>query len=211
MKVIRIEGGPLPTSCYLFRDGETGAAAVVDPGFESPALTAELRAGNVEAILLTHGHYDHIAGVKKAKELTGAKIFLPEADLAFPEDPSLSLAGMFGCAGVPPFRPDAVLHDGDSVPVGGLCVRVLHTPGHTAGSCCFLVGDALFSGDTLMRLSCGRTDFPTGSMARMEDSLKTLGRLKENYRVYPGHGPETTLDFERRNNPFLGGSNDADY
>jgi glyoxylase-like metal-dependent hydrolase (beta-lactamase superfamily II) len=69
----------------------------------------------------------------------------------------------------------------------------------------------LFSGDTLMRLSCGRTDFPTGSMARMEDSLKMLGRLKENYRVYPGHGPETTLDFERRNNPFLGGSNDADY
>lgn len=201
--MIRIEGGPLPTNCYLFRDEKTGAAAVVDPGFESPALTAELLAGNVEAILLTHGHYDHIAGVRKAQELTGAKIYLHEADLSFPDDPALSLAGMFGC-GVPPFRPDVVLRGGDSVSVGGLAVRVLHTPGHTAGGCCFLVGDALFSGDTLMRLSCGRTDFPTGSMTDMDASLKMLGRLKEDFRVFPGHGPETTLDFERENNPFLG-------
>lgn len=205
MKVIRIEGGPLPTNCYILRDEETGAAAVVDPGFESPALTGELKAGGVEAILLTHGHFDHISGVLEAKKLTGAKIYLHEKDLAFPEDPSLSLAGMFGCEDMPSFRPDAVLKDGDRLAVGGLSVRVLHTPGHTAGSCCFLVGDALFSGDTLMCMSCGRTDLPTGSSADIKASLQKLGALKENFRVYPGHGPESTLEFERANNPFLGG------
>ena len=211
MKVIRIEGGPLPTNCYLFRDGKTGAAAVVDPGFESAGLTARLRAEKVEAILLTHGHFDHIFGVRKAKELTGAKVYLHEADFAFPEDPALNLAGMFGCDGVPPFRTDTVLRGGDTVLVGSLSVRVLHTPGHTPGSCCFLVEDALFSGDTLMQLSCGRTDFPTGSAADMSASLKMLGRLKENFRVYPGHGPDTTLDFERKSNPLLGEAHDTDY
>lgn len=205
MKVIRIEGGPLPTNCYVFRDEETGAAAVVDPGFESPALTAELKNGGVEAILLTHGHFDHIAGVLKAKELTGAKIYLHEGDIAFPENPSLSLSGMFGCEDMPSFQPDVVLKDGNRVSVGELSVRVLHTPGHTAGSCCFLVGDALFSGDTLMFLNCGRTDFATGNVSDMRASLQKLRDLSGSYRVYPGHGSETTLEFERLNNPFLGG------
>jgi hydroxyacylglutathione hydrolase len=205
MQITKISGGPLPTNCYLLKDDETGKSAVIDPGFESEELSELVRKdGNVEAILLTHGHFDHISGVRKIWEETNAKIYLPADEQLFVTDGSLNLAGMFFGESVPPFHVDVPLSDGQTVNVGKLEVKVLMTPGHTAGSCCFLVEDAIFSGDTLMKLSCGRTDFPTGNYSQLLNSLRRLGELPGDYRVFPGHGSATTLDYERRNNSYMG-------
>ncbi|MGX8699969.1 MBL fold metallo-hydrolase [Caproiciproducens sp.] len=207
MKVTRITGGPLPTNCYILTDDETGLSAVIDPGFEDPRLTeAVLAAGkeNIKAILLTHGHFDHIMGVSSLKRLTGAKIYIYSDDMLFTSDNSLNLSTMVTPLGAEPFTADVALNDGDTVELGSLKIRVMHTPGHTIGSCCYLVGDAVFSGDTLMKCSCGRTDFPTGSYPQMMDSLKKLEKLEGDYHVYPGHEWETTLEYERKNNPYMG-------
>lgn len=204
MKITRIPGGPLPTNCYLLEDEATGAAAVIDPGFESEELSNLVQKnGHVSVILLTHGHFDHISGVSRLCRETGARVYLSVNDLLLVGDGRLNLAEPFTGSAVPPFRVDVPLNNGDTVEVGSLTVRVMSTPGHTAGGCCFLVEDAIFSGDTLMKLSCGRTDCPTGSNAQMLDSLRRLAALKGDYRVFPGHGSPTTLDFERQNNVFL--------
>lgn len=205
MKITRVSGGPLPTNCYFLEDEATGAAALIDPGFESEEISELARKnGNVVAILLTHGHFDHISGVAALQKETGAKVYLSADELAFVKDSRLNLAGPLTSGAVPPFRTDVPLFDGDTVQVGSITVRVMATPGHTAGGCCFLAEDTVFSGDTLMKLSCGRTDFPTGSGTQMTDSLRRLAALKGDYRIFPGHGAPTTLEFERQNNVFLG-------
>jgi hydroxyacylglutathione hydrolase len=205
MQITKISGGPLPTNCYLLKDDETGKSAVIDPGFESEELSELVRKdGNVEAILLTHGHFDHISGVRRIWEETNAKIYLPEDELLFVTDGSLNLSGVFFGESVSPFRVDVPLSDGQTVNVGKLEVKVFMTPGHTSGSCCFIVEDAIFSGDTLMKLSCGRTDFPTGNYSQLLNSLRRLGELPGDYRVFPGHGSATMLDYERRNNSYMG-------
>ena len=204
MKIARIAGGPLPTNCYLLTDEETGISAVIDPGFESRELDDDVRAaGSVQAVLLTHGHFDHIGGVRHIRELTGAKIYMDSEEVLFIRDAALNLSTMFFGEKLPQFRVDVPLNDGEKLQVGNLTVAMLHTPGHTSGGCCFVVGDVIFSGDTLMKLSCGRTDFPTGNYRQMLDSLQKLRRLPGDYRVLPGHGSETTLDYERRNNSYM--------
>lgn len=207
MKVIRITGGLLPTNCYILTDDATGATAVIDPGFEEQELTdAVFAAGteNVKAVLLTHGHFDHIMGVNKLKSLTNAKIYIYSDDMQFTADDSLNLSFMAAPLRVGAFTADVALNNGDIIELGSLRIRVLHTPGHTIGSCCYLVENAIFTGDTLMKCSCGRTDFPTGSYPQMLDSLKKIENLEGDYHVYPGHEGETTLEYERKNNPFMG-------
>ncbi|MCY1713162.1 MBL fold metallo-hydrolase [Caproiciproducens galactitolivorans] len=209
MKITEITGGVVPTNCYLLTDDATGDTAVIDPGFESPELTKavmEAGAGKVKAILLTHGHFDHILGVNAVKELTNAVVYLYSDDVPFTSDNSLNLSTAITSQPVQAFKADVVLNDGDTIKLGSLKIRVLHTPGHTIGSCCFVVEDAIFTGDTLMQCSCGRTDFPTGSYTQMLQSLKRLENLKGDYHIYPGHESETTLEFERKNNPFMGNS-----
>jgi hydroxyacylglutathione hydrolase len=206
MKITTISGGPLPTNCYLLTDDKTGLTAVIDPGFESEELTKRVLAAgsdNVWAILLTHAHFDHIIGVAKMKELTGAKVYLHKDEIKFVSDASLNASGIFFGVQVPQFQVECPINDGEEIKLGNLKIRVIHTPGHTEGGCCFLVEDALFTGDTLMKFSCGRTDFPTGNGQQMMNSLQKLAKLPGNYRVYPGHGPESTLDYERKNNSFL--------
>lgn len=207
MKIQKIVGGPLPTNCYLLTDETTGQTAVIDPGFESAELTDAVRTAgpdHIPLILLTHGHFDHITGVAEIRELTGAKVALPLDERMVVSDRSLNLSGMMSNGEIRPFPIDLPLNDGDILELGKLKIRMIQTPGHTVGGCCYLVGNALFSGDTLMKLSCGRTDFPTGNSQQMRDSLRRLRDLDGDFQVYPGHGSKTTLNFEREYNSFLG-------
>ncbi len=211
IRVKTISGGLLPTNCYLFVDERTGKAAVVDPGFLSEELeqaVQQVGVENVEAILLTHGHYDHIMGVPMLKEMTGARIYIHREDAAFTSNSDLNLSRMIAARQCVPFTADIILQEGDTLMVGEVPVKLLNTPGHTRGSSCYLAEDALFTGDTLMRGTMGRTDFQTGSPIEMQKSLARLRDLPGDYRVYPGHGEKSTMEYERVYNPFLRNATD---
>ena len=205
MKVTRYTGGPLPTNCYMLTDESTGASAVIDPGFVNASLLKAVEEADVQAILLTHGHWDHIAGVAEIQKKTGAKLYIDAEDELFLTDSALNLSVELTGRPLPPLKANVTVSDGDVIPLGNLRIHVLHTPGHTIGSCCYVVEGAIFSGDTLFKMSAGRTDFPTGSYPQLLASLKRLCALEGDYHVYPGHEWETTLGFERKHNPFVEG------
>ena len=195
--------GALQANCYLLSD-EEGATAVIDPGDEAGTILETVRAGElaVEAILLTHAHFDHILAADELRRETGAPVYVYETDAPALADPRRSLT-VLAKGGAGPLRADHLLKDGEELRVGRLAVSVLHTPGHTPGSCCFLCGDALFSGDTLFAGSIGRTDFPGGADQALAASLRMLAALEPGIRVFPGHGESTTLSKERMENPYL--------
>ena len=195
--------GALQANCYLLSD-EEGATAVIDPGDEAGTILETVRAGElaVEAILLTHAHFDHILAADELRRETGAPVYVYETDAPALADPRRSLT-VLAKGGAGPLRADHLLKDGEELRVGRLAVSVLHTPGHTPGSCCFLCGDALFSGDTLFAGSIGRTDFPGGDDQAMAASLRMLAALEPGIRVFPGQGESTTLSKERMENPYL--------
>ena len=195
--------GALQANCYLLSD-EEGATAVIDPGDEAGTILETVRAGElaVEAILLTHAHFAHILAADELRRETGAPVYVYETDAPALADPRRSLT-VLAKGGAGPLRADHLLKDGEELRVGRLAVSVLHTPGHTPGSCCFLCGDALFSGDTLFAGSIGRTDFPGGDDQAMAASLRMLAALEPGIRVFPGHGESTTLSKERMENPYL--------
>ena len=203
--MIRIETvpvGELQANCYvLSREGREDAI-VIDPGAEEPAIRLALGQRKIAAILLTHGHYDHIGGVAALQQRTGAKIYLYKDEAEFPQNSSLNLDRQLG-GRVTPFTADVLLSDGDTFALGESQFTVLHTPGHTEGSCCFLSGDSLFTGDTLFCGSMGRTDFPTGNPQKIMASLRRLAELDGDYDIYPGHGPKSRLSWERENNPYM--------
>ena len=195
--------GALQANCYLLSD-EEGATAVIDPGDEAGTILETVRAGElaVEAILLTPAHFVHILAADELRRETGAPVYVYETDAPALADPRRSLT-VLAKGGAGPLRADHLLKDGEELRVGRLAVSVLHTPGHTPGSCCFLCGDALFSGDTLFAGSIGRTDFPGGDDQAMAASLRMLAALEPGIRVFPGHGESTTLSKERMENPYL--------
>lgn len=203
MQIECISGGPLPTNCYLLTDEETGKTAIIDPGFYNSQLGKAVQKHQVVMILLTHGHFDHITGVKKLAVETGAKIYMDAADSDFPMKPELNLSSAMGLDAIEPFVPDVQLHDGSTIQLGSLQIKVMHTPGHTRGGCCYLVGETLFSGDTLMCGTVGRTDLPTGSYEEIRKSVQRLRDLPGEWRVLPGHEFETKLSWERSNNPYM--------
>lgn len=184
--------GAYRTNTYIVQNG--GRCAVIDPGYEPETILSFLDTHGLtaEAVLLTHGHFDHVGGVKAVAAETGCRVWLHPAELSMP--PRLT-AG-------PLYYTDA-LADGDTVTAAGLTFRVLHTPGHTPGSVCLAVEDTLFSGDTLFAGSCGRTDLPGGSRRAMKESLRRLAALEIDYTVLPGHGESTELDREKRYNPYM--------
>ena len=194
--------GSLENNCYLITDEKSGLSALVDCTEDSAKMHNFIGSAKLEYILLTHGHYDHITGVKGISELTGAKVVISNEDAPMLSSTRLSLAAF--CGGFhESCQADIMVSDGWEILLGESVIRVISTPGHTKGGVCYMCDDKLFTGDTLFFCSCGRTDFPGGSVPEMLESLKKLSALEGNYNVYPGHDRQSTLDFERKNNPYL--------
>ncbi|MBE0466375.1 MAG: MBL fold metallo-hydrolase [Candidatus Desulforudis sp.] len=198
--------GPLQTNCYLLGCEETREALVIDPGAEAGRIQEALGKHELKLtkVVLTHAHADHIGACGELKEATGAKILVHRDDAPLLADPHQNLTAYLGPGEI--FPPaDVLLSEGDTVEFGaGLRFSVLHTPGHTRGSICLLGDNLLFSGDTLFAGSVGRTDFPGGSFRELVISLrKRLLPLPDATKVYPGHGPTSTMEFEKQDNPYL--------
>jgi hydroxyacylglutathione hydrolase len=200
--------GPLGCNCSIVACTETKEAAVVDPGGDVDEIIERLAAHGLTAkyLLHTHAHFDHILGSRGMREKTGALICLNKED-QFLYDKLIMQASMFGFPAEDPLPVDKFLEDEEDVKIGSLKASVLHTPGHTPGSCCFSVAEkesVLFSGDTLFNRSIGRTDLWGGSFEQIIDSIATrLFTLDDSTRVIPGHGPDTEIWKEKKENPFF--------
>ena len=199
MQVFKIyPQGFAANSYFLTQDEKT--AVVIDPAQPRIADEAKRRGLTVTHVLLTHGHFDHIGGCA-ALQAEGAKVgcLAKEAPLALGKN---NMADYFG-GHVPPFSVDFTFGDGDILSLDGMQFLVIATPGHTAGGACFCVGDHLFTGDTLLAGDIGRSDLPTGSGAQLTESVRKLYAIQGDFTVCPGHGEDTTLEYERHNNGWV--------
>ncbi|MGM9591274.1 MAG: MBL fold metallo-hydrolase [Oscillospiraceae bacterium] len=196
MNIKTIPVGQLETNCYVVINEETLTCVVIDPGDESNTIMDYIESNRLkcEAILLTHGHFDHVGAVNEILEQTGCALYINPRDEGYE----------VGKSGVKYKMPEGGKYydDGDVIVEAGLEFKVLATPGHTPGSVCLICGDALFTGDTLFRGSCGRADLPGGSMREEMRSLKKICQLEGDFEVYPGHMDSSTLERERRFNHY---------
>ncbi len=194
------------TNTYIVTDDATGDTLVVDPGLPEESLIEELNGKNVKYILLTHGHFDHICGAKLVKETTSAKVVIHKDDEVLLSDGEKNCFND-NCFGyeLPVVSADILTEDETEIPFGNTVITVMHTPGHTLGGTCYLFKNEkiMFTGDTLFRLSTGRTDFYGGNGRQELRSLRDIAELDGNYVVYSGHGEDTTLDFEREYNRYM--------
>jgi len=185
--------GSLQTNCYMAWAEGSDSCILIDPGYEPELLLEQVRLQRktLEAILLTHGHFDHVGGVKPIAAETGCKVYICAEEVKQPLRYSDGLHYTHTVA------------EGDILHLAGLELKVLHTPGHTPGCVCYLCGDTLFSGDTLFAGTCGRTDLPGGDFKAIQSSLRRLAALEGDLKVLPGHGMASSLDLERRYNPYM--------
>lgn len=192
-------------NCYIVTDEKSGEALVIDPGFFNSDLKEAIENKDIKYILLTHGHFDHIAGVAKIKKLTGAKICIAEEDEICLYDDEENLAEMADELPIEKSKADIIIKEGDEIKIGDTGLCVMKTPGHSKGSVCYICKEerVIFSGDTLFKKTIGRTDFKTGDINEMYATLKRLVDLDGDYAVFPGHGPETTLNDERVANLYV--------
>lgn len=202
MEVKSATFGSLQNNCYLITDEISGLSALVDCTEYSEKMKNFIGDAKLEYILLTHGHFDHIGGVKEVKEAYGAKVVIGREDAEMLSSSRRSLAA-FSFIHQENTTPDIIVDDGDVITIGSTKLKVLHTPGHTPGGVCYVGDGEIFSGDTLFFCSCGRTDFPGGSSRQIMESLKKIAALNGNLTVYPGHDRFSTLDFEREHNPYM--------
>ena len=208
MYIKRLPLGGVEANCYIICDEETKIGAVLDVGGFSDALLNEIKEAGIEElkyILCTHGHFDHIAGVKKLKEIyKNAEIVIGEKDAILTEDSEKNMANYFGAA-YDSFKPDVLVKENDCLEIGSKKLRVLETPGHSLGGVCYICDDEklLFSGDTLFKLTVGRTDLWGGNLNELLDSVEKLMLLSDDYAVYAGHNISTTIGSERVRNRYL--------
>lgn len=206
IKVEQYVVGAVQTNCYFAINEETREVLIVDPGASAKSLTEiiEKEKLNPVGILLTHGHFDHAAGAEELAGNFGIKVYAQEQEKETLENPELNLS-IWGGSGTA-YHADVFLKDEQEIDLAGFHIRVLHTPGHTVGGCCYYFSyqNVLFSGDTLFAQSVGRTDFPKGSSSELIRSIqKKLMVLPDETTVYTGHSDPTTIGTERRYNPYL--------
>lgn len=203
-KVIILPTGRFDGKNYLLICEDTHDAALIDADLEVERMDAVLQAevANLKYILLTHGHFDHVAAADVLRAQTGAQVAIHALDIPALSDPSVNMSALLDSAPIAIGQPDISLDEGDVLQLGNLEIKVLHTPGHTVGSCCFLCEDSLFSGDTIFRGTYGSTAFPGGSMGDLMHSAARLLSLDERLSVYPGHGHLTTIAHARVHNPL---------
>ncbi len=206
IKIGRMAIGSYQTNCYFVYREDSKRAVVIDPADNGAQIYSALERNGftVEAILLTHGHFDHIWGTNELRDVSGAKIYALDEEKVLCEDVKNNLSAMVGRAYT--VVPDEYVRNGDVLTFDNMNFKVIATPGHTIGSCCYYVEKAgiLISGDTLFQESTGRTDFPTGSMSSIVRSIREkLFILPDETKVYPGHGDSTTIAYEKKYNPFV--------
>ena len=207
MKIENFVLGPVGTNCYIVSNEGTKECFLVDMAACPPELVSHIKNSGltVKAVLLPHGHFDHIMGLDRFLEEFPAPVYACAAEKELLESPQLnSSSGMLGQPYT--FHGAQYVKDGDLLDIAGMKIQVIQTPGHTIGGCCYYIADeqTLFSGDTLFRASIGRTDLPTGSMGALVRSVKEkILVLPDETRVYPGHMEETTVGYEKKYNPFL--------
>ena len=198
--------GPVYTNCYFLKNKTTGEMIVIDPADFPEKIYEKViqMGGKPAAILLTHGHFDHIMAAQAVKEKYNIPIYACRQEEEMLREPSVNMTSHYGknCSIIP----DVLLNDLEVFQVAGFTIQIIHTPGHTKGSCCYYIEeeDVLFSGDTVFYGSVGRTDFPGGSTADIVRSLhKLVDSLPEETEVFPGHDASTTIGYEKRYNPFV--------
>ncbi|MBI5892668.1 MAG: MBL fold metallo-hydrolase [Deltaproteobacteria bacterium] len=206
--------GPLDVNCYIIADEITKDALCIDPGGDVDDIIEVIKNNDLKLkyIVNTHGHFDHIGGNEMLKQKTGARLAIHKDDAALLKD-AIEQAAFFGIKSKNSPEPDILLKHGDALKLGNMDVKIIHTPGHTKGGICLFIpapagckqgNDTLFTGDTLFADSVGRSDLPGGSFGELISSIKDkLMAFSNDVKVYPGHGPATTIGEERENNSFL--------
>lgn len=203
MKIKKTQPGFGCANTYIVYDENTMDGVMIDPGGVAEKLLAEAQGVNIKYIILTHAHFDHIGALEEVAEKTGAFVVVHELEAYALTDSRYNLCTL---AGVPENRrgADKIVKEGDVIKLGDLELKFIHTPGHTPGCMCIFVGDNdLITGDTLFNGSIGRTDFEGGSFEKMRKSLERLSALDDEITIYPGHGEESTIGFEKRTNPYI--------
>jgi glyoxylase-like metal-dependent hydrolase (beta-lactamase superfamily II) len=196
--------GNLEENCYIVSDEKTKEAMVIDPGDEPDRIVDEIKQNDLKVnyIICTHAHFDHIGAVGDIKNETGAKVMMHKADVELYEN-ARDQAAIWGIHIDELPSPDVFIAEGDSVKVGGMVFHVIHTPGHSPGGICLYGEGVVFTGDTLFQGSVGRTDFHGGDIAQLKESFRRLLELPDETKVFSGHGQETTIGIERKENFFL--------
>ncbi len=197
--------GLIENNMYLVMDEKSHDAVLIDAPQDIPELkkvVVELGA-NVKYILITHGHFDHIMGLNSLKKTLNAPAVICKDDLAISDNVN-EFTRLFGVPDIVPPTYEKFVKDGDVLDVGDMQIKVIQTPGHTEGGVCYLIGENLFSGDTLFKQSVGRTDLFGGNLEKIRHSVKeVLFKLDENIKVFPGHGPITTIAYEKKYNEII--------